>query len=124
MGIGQGNARSEVKMEAYQLCRLSESLHDNVWADTLFDIAPDLFQQLSSKQNHARRSISDLSILGTCDVDQGPGGGVNDVEKLEDGGTVVCNLSLAAVVDDKLVHTPWTESASECLCNGKACGDV
>ena len=93
-------------------------------AKALLNIISNLLQQLSSKENHARRSVSDLGILGTCDVDQGSSSGVYDFEQFEDGGTIVGDLGFPAVVDNKLVHAPWTESAGEGLCDGEACGDV
>jgi len=108
------------KLRTHQLRCLPESLHNNVRANTLLDVTPDLLEQLGSKENHTRRSISDLGVLGTGDIDQGFGSGVDDFKEFENGSTIVGNLGFAAVVDNKLVHTPWTESAGEGLRDGKA----
>ena len=103
------------KTRTHQLRGLPKSLHDNVGANSFLDVVPDLFQQLSGKQNHTCRSVPHLSVLGTRDVDQSPGSGMYDVEEFENSGTIVGDLGFAAVVDNKLVHTSWTKSAGEGL---------
>ena len=60
-----------------------------MWADILFDIRPDLLEQLRRQQHHARRAIADLGILRTCNVDERARSGVHDVEQLQDGRAVV-----------------------------------
>ena len=115
---------NQMESRTHQQRCLPEPLHDNVRANAFLDITPDLLQQLSGKQYHARCSISNLGVLGTRDIHQSSGSGVYDIEELEDSGAIVGDLGFAAVVYNKFVHTPWAKSAGEGLRDGETCGDV
>jgi len=65
--------------DAYQLGRLPESLHDDMWADALLDETSDLFQKLSSKKHHTRCAVANFRILSTSDVHKCTRSGMDDV---------------------------------------------
>ena len=116
--------------------------------DALLDIGPDLLQDLGGEQGDGSGTIPDLGVLSTGDIDQGPRGGVNNVEQSKEGRTVVYRTmrrrglarsatpgmavtmrptrdgSLSPVVDDQLVHPPRSERRSDGLGHGETCRDV
>lgn len=59
-------------------------------SDTLLDVWSDLLQDLGGQENDTGGSVTDLGVLGTGNVDKGARSRVNNVEELEEGGTVVC----------------------------------
>jgi hypothetical protein len=131
---------------------LGQSLDDGVNTDTLLHIRPDLLQDLRSQESNRRGTVSDLSILSTSDIDQGPSGRMNDVEQSKQSSTVVyearytviqlrdqqpvtrantllpCRLtrdgSLPPIVHNQFVHSPGSESGSDRLSHSETCRDV
>ena len=61
--------QTDSKRSTYQLRSLPEALDDNMWADTLFDVPPNLLQQLCGKQDDTRRPVTDFGVLRARDVD-------------------------------------------------------
>ncbi|SCZ99273.1 BZ3500_MvSof-1268-A1-R1_Chr7-1g09458 [Microbotryum saponariae] len=107
-----------------QLSRLPVPLDDNVRAHAVLDKGLALPQQLSRKQDDAGRAIADFRILRSRDIDQGLGGGVNDLEEFEYGRSVVGDGGLAVVADDELVHATGTERRGDGLRDREAGADV
>ena len=66
---------------------------------------------------------SDHFILAFRYVDKSPGGGVNDVEKADDGGPIVRDGHLLADLDE-LVHPARAESGLDDVDDRRACADV
>lgn len=65
------------------LRRPPQAFDDDLRADAILDVLLDLLQNLSSQHNDRCSSISYLSVLRSCDIDEDAGGGVNDVEQLQ-----------------------------------------
>mmetsp|Transcript_56005 Transcript_56005/g.93095 ORF Transcript_56005/g.93095 Transcript_56005/m.93095 type:complete len:336 (-) Transcript_56005:260-1267(-) len=72
----------------------SPSFNDELGVDTLLDEGLSLTEELSSKNAHRGGSITDLLVLSLRNLDEDAGGGVVNVEGLEDGGTVVGDSDL------------------------------
>ena len=66
--------------------------------DLLVDELLGLAKQFSRQDSDSRRAITDLFVLGTRDVDEDLGGRVVDVDRLEDGCTIVGDGDLLARV--------------------------
>ena len=49
---------------------------------------------------------------------------MNDVKQLENGRAVVCNLCLATIGYDELIHTTWAKCGGECVGDGKASSNI
>ena len=49
---------------------------------------------------------------------------MNDVKQLENSRAVVCNLCLATIGYDELVHTTWAKCGGECVGDGKASSNI
>lgn len=60
----------------------------------IFDESLHHRHEFAGKEGDRGRSIADLGILGLGDVDEGLRCGVDDVEELEDCGSIVRNVSL------------------------------
>lgn len=59
-------------------------------SDTLLNVWSDLLQDLGSKEHDTGRSVTDLGILSTSNIDKSARSRVNNIEELEQGGTVIC----------------------------------
>jgi len=71
---------------------------------TLFNEFLGLLEELTSHEHNGCGAITDLVVLGSGDVNEGLGSGVNDVEETDKGGTVVGDGDASSVVD-KFVHS-------------------
>jgi hypothetical protein len=82
-----------------------------VYSNTVLDERPDLLEDLGGtggqrlylqgigshlQKGYTGCSVTDLGVLGTRNVNKGAGGGVHNVEELEEGGTVVWTRQGAA----------------------------
>lgn len=65
----------------YQTATLSQPFDDNVRSYTLLNERLDLLEDLSSEENDTGRSVSDLSVLSTSNVNQSAGRWVNNVKQ-------------------------------------------
>ena len=86
-------------------------LHDRLRMNLLADQPLRLPQTLGRKHTHARRPIAHFVVLDFGDVDEDLGGGVVELDRLEDRGAVVGYVDVAggAGLED-LVHAFGTES--------------
>ncbi|SGY78719.1 BQ5605_C008g04924 [Microbotryum silenes-dioicae] len=107
-----------------QLSGLPVPLDNDMRAHAVLDKGLALPQQLSGQQDDAGRAIADFRILRSSDIDQGLGGGVNDLEEFEYGRSVVGDGGLAVVADDELVHATGTEGRGDRLRDREASTDV
>ena len=67
------------------------------------------FQKLSGKDDDGCSTVTNLSILDLGELNQNLGGGVSDLELLEDGGAIVGDGHITDVVDKHLVKALGTE---------------
>mmetsp|Transcript_6458 Transcript_6458/g.17792 ORF Transcript_6458/g.17792 Transcript_6458/m.17792 type:complete len:494 (-) Transcript_6458:201-1682(-) len=74
---------------ARHLLRLAPARHDGHRVDAHGNQLLRLAQQLAAQHRHARRAVAHLVVLGLGDVDEHLGGGVVDLDRLQDGGAVV-----------------------------------
>jgi hypothetical protein len=112
------------------LRRSPQALDDDLRADPLFHVLLDLLENLAGQDNHRGGSIPHLGVLGTGNIDEDAGSGVNNVEQLclrvrttcskpkdrgdrrshlHDGRAVVGNGLLAILVHHQQVSTVGTE---------------
>jgi hypothetical protein len=82
-----------------------------------------LFEELTGEDDHGGGPVTDLVVLGLGDIDEGLGGGVDNVEELDQSGTVIGDGHTASIVD-KLVHTAGTEGGLDDVNDGLARVDV
>ena len=83
-----------------------------------------LLEELSCEDDGGGGPVSALGVLGLGDLDDHLGGGVLDVQLLEDGDTVVGDDDVADGVDEHLVHSPRSEAAPYGIGDGPCRGDV
>jgi hypothetical protein len=62
---------------------------DSVNTHTFLNIRPHLLQDLSRQKSDGGSTISNFGILCSSDINQGPGGGMNDIEQTKKGSTIV-----------------------------------
>ena len=67
----------------------SPSLNDDLGVNSLMNELLALSQKLSGKDSDGSSSITDLLILGLGDIDQDFSGRVVNVDRLEDGSSIV-----------------------------------
>ena len=93
--------------------RLAEALDDGHGVDLLVDEVLSLAQEFAREDHDGGCAVAHLVVLRLGDVDEDPGGGVVDVDGLEDGGAVVGDGHLVALGDghEDLVHALGTEGA-------------
>lgn len=75
-----------------------------------------LFHKFTSGKYDGSRSITYFIVLRPGDVDQGLGGGVDDVEEADQSGTIVGNGDASAVMDE-FVHASGAECCFDNLNN-------
>ena len=92
--------------------------------DTLLNVPSDFLEQLGSEVYYTGGTIPDLGVLGACNVYQCSCSRVDDVKQFQDRGTIIRDLSLAALVYDQLVHSTRPKCARKRLCDGQACRDI
>ena len=92
--------------------------------DVGVDQVEGLLEKFSGDDDGGGGSVSDLLVLGLCDLHEHLGRGVLDVHLLEDGHTVVGNDDVADGVDEHLVHSPRSEAAPYGIGDGPCRGDV
>lgn len=106
-----------------QVRRSSQTLHDGLTADTLLNKVFDLLQDLSSEHYYGCCTISNFGVLGTGDIGEDAGGGVDNVEELSlildtapillsqgnsylhDCSAIVCDSLPAILIDHEQVTT-------------------
>lgn len=71
---------------------------------TLLDVWSDLLQDLGGQENDGSGSVTNLGVLSTGNVDKSARSGVNNVEELEEGRSVVC---LSAHFWIRPAHWKW-----------------
>ena len=103
------------KKNTHELGGLTEAFRDYMRADVLFYVPFYLLQKLCRDKYDARCAVANFCVLSTGDIHERPGGRVNDVQKLEDGGSIVGNLGFSSIVDDELVHSPGPQCARKRL---------
>jgi hypothetical protein len=119
----KGNMRAKRFVTDEQRC-LTEAFDDNMGRQALLNEPPDLLQHLGGKKHNRGGTIANLRILGACDVNKSLGSWMNDIEQLENSGAVVCDLGLAARVDDKLVHAARAQRCRYGVCDRHARVDI
>lgn len=82
----------------------TETLDNNLRVHALFNELLGILEELSGGENDGGGTISDFVVLGLGDIDQGLGGGVNNVEEADKSGTIVGDGHGASTVDE-FIHT-------------------
>ena len=100
------------------------ALDDDVRADAVLDKLLCLAEEFGREQHDRGGSVSDFGVLGAGDIDQGLGGGVDDVEQAEDGRAVVRDGRVAVGADDELVHAARAEGRGDGGGDAQARGNV
>ena len=92
--------------------------------DVGIDQVGSLLEELTGEDDGCCGSVSDLCILGLCDLDEHLGCGVLDIHLLQDGDSVVGDDDVSHGVDEHLVHSAGSEAAPDCVGDCPCCGDV
>ena len=83
-----------------------------------------LLEQLSGQDDAGRGSVSALGVLGFGDLDDHLGGGVLDIDLLEDGHSIVGDDDISDGVDQHLVHSLGSEGGPDRVGHGLGGADV
>jgi hypothetical protein len=82
----------------------TETLDNNLRVHAFLDELLSSLEELSSGENDGGGTISDFVILGLGDIDEGLGGGVDNIEETDKSGTIIGNGDGASRVDE-FIHT-------------------
>lgn len=89
---------------AYLIAGVAKTPNQILRVNSILNKRLGLPQELGRKQNHSGGTVADFRVLWLGDVNENLGGGMDDVEKLHDGGAVVRDGNGALVVVYQLVH--------------------
>ena len=101
----------------------SVSLDDDLRSHAFFDESLGLLQELSGGEDNGGGSISDLVVLGSCDINEGLSGWMHDVEETNQSGTIVGDSHTSAIMD-KFIHSSWAQGGLHNLNDSLASVDV
>jgi len=82
----------------------TETLDNNLRVHAFLNELLGILEELSSGEDDGGGTISDFVVLGLGDIDQGLGGGVDNVEEADKSGTIVGDGDGASTVDE-FIHT-------------------
>ena len=105
------------------LTGLTVALNDDLRVHTLFDEGLGLLEELTGDKHDGGGSITNLVVLRLGNIDESLGGGMHNVEKRDEGGTIVGDGNAATVVD-QLIHTTGAEGRLDDVDDGLAGIDV
>ena len=90
-----------------------ESVGDDGGVDVGVDEGLGLLQQLSGQDDGGGGAVPALAVLGLGDLDHHLGGGVLDIDLLQDGDTVVGDDDVPDGVHEHLVHSLGSEGGPD-----------
>jgi len=82
----------------------TETLDNNLRVHALLNELLGSLEELSGGEDDGGGTISDFVILRLGDIDEGLGGGVDNIEETDKGGTIVGDSDGASRVDE-FIHT-------------------
>ena len=107
---------------------LAPSLDNDLGVDFLVHKLLGLAKQFSRQDGNSGRAITDLFILGARDVDEDLGSGVVNVDRLQDGSTIIGDSDLLARVFvthrlQDLVHALGSEGGLDQVRDGNCANE-
>lgn len=95
------------------LASFSDGANEKLWMDTVLDEWLHLLQNFGGQNDDRRGSVSDFSVLRTSDINHCGGGREDNIQKLQNCGSIVGDRRGSLAIDDELVEATWTQGGTD-----------